>query len=696
MGCSHSLAVVARLVARISSFYALDSELPFVWASTYAMEALARRGTGEAWFAGSEKWCTFTTVPLVSAHGLGKSYGARSVLQAVSLTVRTGERLGVVGQNGAGKSTLAKLMAGVEAPDRGTVTRRRGARVLYLDQVPRLTGELTAEQVVALGLGAYHQALERHRALCDALAAGSGDPHLLLDQQAHAAEEVERLGGWDQSHRITALLGHLGIHPPDLRVERLSGGEQRRVALAAVLIARPDLAVLDEPTNHLDAQTVEWLEQHLRDEFPGAVLLITHDRYLLDRVATRTIEVADRALYVYDGGYQLYLEQKAERLAHAARVEQNRQNFLRRELEWLRRQPKARSTKQAARSERAEAAMAAPKPAITRSLRLGMDLAPSGKTVLELHQLTLTMGEKTLVAGLDLTVLMGERIGVVGRNGCGKTTLLRSILGEHAPSSGWIVMGQNTRVAYFDQARSMLDDRRTVFENVVGDQTHIELGGRTVDPRAYLERFGFDGHQQRQPVGALSGGERARVALAAMLRRSASLILLDEPTNDLDVETLGALETMLLEHGMTALVVTHDRWFLDRVATAILAFESPAKVLRYPGNYASYRELLAQITEQTASDEVASASQATRPARVRPVRTKPLTFAQERELVALPDQIERLESRARELEASLSDPACYASGGPDIPRLAGELEVIKAEVEELVLRWEELETKKLG
>jgi ATP-binding cassette subfamily F protein uup len=341
--------------------------------------------------------------------------------------------------------------------------------------------------------------------------------------------------------------------------------------------------------------------------------------------------------------------------------------------------------------------LAAPKTAAARPLRIGVDLSPTGKTVLELRQLTLTMGDKTLVGGLDLTLVAGERIGVVGRNGCGKTTLLRSLLGEHLPSSGQIVIGRNTRVAYFDQARSVLDDRRSVFENAVGDQTQIELGGRSVDPRAYLERFGFDGHQQRQPVGALSGGERARVALAAMLRQSANLILLDEPTNDLDLETLGALEAMLIEDGLTALVVTHDRWFLDRVATSILAFESSAKVVRYPGNYATYRALLSQAQEQlSAGGEVSEGTKLARPARARPVRSKLLTFAEERELTGLPDQIDNLETRVRELEASLSDPAQYAARGAEIARLAGDLALVKAELEQLVSRWEELETKKLG
>jgi ABC transport system ATP-binding/permease protein len=637
-------------------------------------------------------------MPLVTVSGVDKSYGARSVLRSVSLTVVSGDRVGVVGRNGAGKSTLAKILAGVETPDAGTVTRRRAIRVLYLPQVPVFEGDPTAEEAVSAGLGAWSDAVDRHRAASDALTAGASAPEPLLAMQALAAEDVERLGGWEQRHRVVALLGHLGIERVQARVSTLSGGEQRRVALAQVLVARPDLAVLDEPTNHLDAETVEWFEQHLIDDFAGAVVLITHDRYLLDRVVAHTVEVADGAVHLCDGGYQRYLEQKAERLAHAARVEQNRQNFLRRELEWLRRQPKARTTKQAARVERAEAARLTRAPTRERNVRLDLDVTRAGKTVLELHGLEVAIGGKTLVLALDLCLTAGDRIGVVGRNGSGKTTLLRTILGEHPPTSGRVVLGQNTRLAYFDQERSCLDDAKTVFENALGDQAHVELGGRLVEPRAYLERFGFDGHQQRQPVGSLSGGERARVALAGLLRQSANLIMLDEPTNDLDLETLGALEAMLIEQGASALVVTHDRWFLDRVATAILAFEADGNVALYPGNYSSFRALRAQAAAErrTAPPASPATTETSRSPRAAPVKKRPLTFAEERELAALPDLIGRAEARSSELEQRLSDRDTYTSGGVDVGRFTTELASAQVALEQLMARWEELETKKIG
>jgi len=629
-------------------------------------------------------------VPIVAAKHLHKAYGAHVVLGDADVTLRSGERVGVVGRNGAGKSTLARILAGIEAPDAGELSRRRGATLLYLDQVPRFSGDPTAEEAVSTGLSAWKTAVERHEAAARALGEGSGDLDALLAEQTEATEAVERAGGWEQSHRVASMLGNLGVERTDAHVSTLSGGEQRRVALARILIARPDLAILDEPTNHLDAGTIEWLESYLLDEHTGGVLLITHDRYLLDRVATRTLEVADGAVFSYDGGYELYLEQKAERMAHAERVEQNRQNFLRGELEWLRRQPKARTTKQKARIERAEAAKAVQAPKTEQAVKLEVDVARSGKTVLELRGLGLSIEGRTLVHDLDLFVTQGERMGVVGRNGTGKTTLLRAIVGERAPDAGSVVVGSNARIAYFDQSRSGLEDEMSVFDNVTGDQSRIELGGQVIEPRTYLERFGFSGHKQRQPVGSLSGGERARVALARLLRQSANLVILDEPTNDLDVATLGALESLLVDYAITAIVVTHDRWFLDRVASSILAFERDGRVTHYPGNYETYRRLRAQA-EKSAAPPPADAPPA--PARA-PRRKKALRFDEARELETLPDAIAAAEARVVELTEVLGDPASYADSGTDIQQTTANLDAARVEVDRLMARWEELETKK--
>ena len=630
---------------------------------------------------------------LVALQGVHKAYGTHVVLGAVDLAVPEGERIGVVGQNGAGKSTLARILAGSETPDAGNVARRRGVSVSFLDQVPRFEGDPTAYEAVLGGLAAWGEAMARHEAVSLAIERGDGKLEELLERQHAAAADVERLGGWERSHHVNEVLGHLGISRRDARVGTLSGGEQRRVALARILISRPELAVLDEPTNHLDADTIAWLETHLIEEYPGAVVLITHDRYLLDRVATRTVELADGALYDYQGGYELYLEQKAERLAHAQRTEQNRQNFLRRELEWLRRQPKARSTKQKARIDRAEAAKGVAAPKLERTAKLDLDVVRSGKTILELHSLGVEIGGSQLVKGLDFFLTEGERVGIVGPNGSGKTTLLRVLLGELEPAAGSVVLGQRTRIAYFDQQRSGLDDSKSVFENVTGDVTAIELGGEVVEPRTYLERFAFDGHKQRQPVGSLSGGERARVALARLLRSSANLVILDEPTNDLDVATLSALESMLVDFGVTALVVTHDRWFLDRVATGILAFEGAAKVVRYPGNYSTFLSLRAEMQAQAAKPAAPEPPERRAP---KASKAKGLTFAEERELEGLFEAITAAESKVTELTATLADPRTYAEGGKDAGRLSADLAEAKAQVERLSSRWEELESRKGG
>jgi len=634
-------------------------------------------------------------VSIVTVQNIHKSFDTQVVLRSADLSIDPGERVGVVGLNGAGKSTLSRIMAGTELSDSGNIARRRGASIVYLEQVPKFDGDPTAADAVTSGLLDWSRAVARHEAASASLSKGEGDLNSLLAEQEQAAGEVERLGGWDRQHRVAAFMDHLGIHRKEARISTLSGGEQRRVALARVLISSPDLAILDEPTNHLDAETIEWLETYLIDEYKNAILLITHDRYLLDRVAERTVEVANGEVYSYDGGYERYLEQKAERLAHMARTESNRQNFLRKELEWLRRQPKARSTKQKARIDRAEAAKSVTAPKLDRTASLELDVVRSGKTILELRDLQIKVGERVLIEKLTMFLTEGERVGIVGPNGSGKTTLLKTLLGDHTPSSGSVVLGQNTKVAYFDQRRSGLKDELSIYENVVGDQSRIELGGEVIEPRSYLERFAFDPHKQRQPVGSLSGGERARVALARLLRQSANLVILDEPTNDLDVATLGALESMLVDFGVTALVVTHDRWFLDRVATSILSFEEDGKVVRYPGNYETFRRLRAEIQAERAASPAPTAATKlpSQPPRAGNNKKKPLSNNEQRELASLPDAIEAAEARVAELTLALANPANYTSGGKEVAKLTEQLASAKSEVERLSARWEELERK---
>ncbi|XXT19158.1 ABC-F family ATP-binding cassette domain-containing protein [Sorangium sp. So ce429] len=654
-------------------------------------------------------------MPVLTAHDLHKAFGPQTILDGVSVNIRTGERVGLVGVNGSGKSTLARILAGVEQPDSGTIARRRGAEIGVLSQDPVFEASDTARDVVLAGLSAWHAAKARHDEVSRSLAAGSGDAEALLAEQTAAAADVERLGGWDMMHRVDAIIGHVGVTRPDAPMSVLSGGDRRRVALARLLVSRPALAVLDEPSNHLDVETVEWLERYLVDEHPGALLLITHDRYLLDRVAERTLEIDKGKVYSYEGGYEEYLEQKAERLALESRTESNRQNFLRTELEWLRRQPKARTGKQKARIQRAETTKAAPPPKAERTAQLSVESVRTGKTILELKKLGLSVDGRWLVRGLDFSLTKGERVGIVGRNGTGKTTMLRAILGqlgaagdgaaEGGPAmEGEVVLGKNSSVAYFDQHRSGLDLDKSIFENIAGSHTRVEIGGRSMDVRSYLERFLFDPNKARQPVGSLSGGERARVALAKMLTQSVNVIILDEPTNDLDVMTLAALEEMLIELEGSALVVTHDRWFLNRVATSILAFEGDGRVVRYAGNYDAYREQRAHAALAAQAEAAARAARA-QAAEPRPAQASAkgaaragdrpkLSFAEKTELDGIVGKIDEAEQKVSELEAKLADPTLYASRGAEVAGLRSELERAKQEAARLVSRWEELETKR--
>jgi ATP-binding cassette subfamily F protein uup len=639
-------------------------------------------------------------LPIVTAKNVHRSFGIRRVLEDISVTINTGEHVGLVGVNGSGKSTLVRILAGLDAPDQGEVIHRRGANIAYLEQEPRFAAGMSAREVVLDGLGAWSEARRRHLAATAALDGSEGPAQdRLLAEQSDAGNEIERLGGWERIHEAESLLDRLGVPDPDAIVDQLSGGERRRVALARILAQKPDLAILDEPTNHLDVATIEWLERYLDEQFPGALLLITHDRYILDRVARRTLELDRSKVYSYDGGFMTYLEAKAERAATAQRTEANRQNFLRRELEWLRRQPKARSTKQKARIDRAHGEIAKGPPPVDRALELQVHAARSGSTILELRDLSLAIEGRTLIKDLTFAVRKGERVGVLGPNGCGKTTLFKAITGQIAPAAGQVVLGKNTQLAYLDQFRSGLDDNATVYDNIAQSRRALEIDGHPLEIGKYLERFLFDAQSYAQKVSTLSGGERARVALAKLLQGSSNLVLLDEPTNDLDVATLGAVEEMLMEFGGTAIVITHDRWFLDRVATALLVFEADGRVTRHEGNYSLYLELSAQAKAQAAEDNLASGTGSRgKGERSRNAEKKPqkagLSFAQRRELEGIVAQIESIEAEAEALTRKLADPATYAEGHGAVAELTRQLDAARARAQTLTTRWEQLEALK--
>lgn len=644
-------------------------------------------------------------VPVLVANGITQSYGTRVVLGGVDIAIDDGICAGLVGDNGSGKSTLIRILSGQEKPDGGEVVTRGDARIAVLSQDPQWTPGHTALQAAMSGLARWQTAISRYHTLSESLANPQADTESLLAQQGEALAEIERLGGFDREPEARSMLDRLNVLKPDQRVVSMSGGEQRRVALARALLQKPDLLILDEPTNHLDVETIEWLEEHLTRDQPGAVLLVTHDRYFLDRIAEITFELSGGTIFRYEGGYSQYLEAKAEREAHEDRVERNRQNFLRRELEWLRRSPSARRTKQKARIGRAEAALDRKPSPKQRTLELSVDTVRSGHTILELEDLCIAIAERTLIDGLTMYLTKGERVGIVGPNGSGKTTLLRTLLGEVPPKSGSFRLGQNTKVSYLGQDRGGLDLEKSVAENVAGGHSHVRVKDTDVNVRSYLERFLFSVPQQAQPVNALSGGEKTRVLLAKLLLEPTNLLILDEPTNDLDVSTISSLEQMLLDMDATALVVTHDRYFLDRIATAILAFDGKGGAERYEGNYSTYRALRSQRrVPQRAVDAAPAAPNASQddkmnlPNQAPPGKNaaarKKLTYAERLELEKIVDEISALEQSVEELEQSLSDPAFYAEKEPSEARaLSEQLQAKRAELEAKIMRWSELEER---
>ncbi len=625
------------------------------------------------------------------------------MLDGIDLNLDQGEHVGLIGKNGCGKSTLAKILAGIEQADSGDFAVRRDAKVLYLAQEPALDPERTVIDTVLSGLEVWWDAKQRYERASLALERGE---HLdaSLAAQASAMSDLEHHGGFDVTHRAESILEALGIRELDAQVGRMSGGERRRVALARLLIAEPDLAILDEPTNHLDMSAIEWLEIYLADVFRGALLLITHDRYFLDAVVDRTVEIERGKTFGYTGGFGDYLAGRSSRLALAERTEQNRQNFLRKELDWLSRSPPARTTKQQARIVRAEEAIQNRPPPKVKKLDLELATSRSGKSILDLDRVCIdTLGDngpkRRLVTDLTLHFTQGERLGILGPNGCGKSTLLRAILGEHPLTSGRLTLGKNAKIAYLSQHRTGLDEDKSILENVAQGRSHVRIGDRDIHTVSYLENFLFTSAETRKPISALSGGERTRVALAVLLQQQTSLLLLDEPTNDLDLDTLAALEGLLLEHDITAIVVTHDRWFLDRIATAILAFEGDSRLTRYVGNYTSVQPMLTAAARRDAKAQPKPKNEARvevlAPAdSARPAKKAGLSYKEQKELDQIEELIAAADARVSELDAELADPNIYSARTAEVPALISARDKARAESERLMERWAELEEKR--
>jgi ATP-binding cassette ChvD family protein len=520
-----------------------------------------------------------------------KAHQDKVILDDVTLAFLPGAKIGVVGPNGAGKSTVLEVMAGLQAVSNGEAALAPGATVGILLQEPRLDPAKDVLGNVEEGVAPTRALLRRFEQLGQRLGeAGPEELERLLDQYAKVQDAIEAAGAWDLDAQLDMAMDALRLPPGDADVTTLSGGERRRVALCRLLLARPDLLLLDEPTNHLDAESVQWLEQHLA-AYPGTVLAVTHDRYFLDNVAGWILELDRGRAYPYEGNYSTYLETKAARLAAEARASAGRRRVLQRELDWVRAGTKGRHAKGRARLRHYEELAAEAE----RDRPIDFDeiqVPPGprlGDVVVEAEGLTKGYGDRLLVDGLSFSLPRGGIVGVIGANGAGKTTLVRMITGEERPDAGRLRLGPTVKLAYVDQDRARLEDGRTVFEAISGGVDHFRVGGREMPTRAYVATFGFKGPDQQKPVGVLSGGERNRLNLALTLREGGNLLLLDEPTNDLDVDTLRSLESALLDYPGCAVVISHDRWFLDRVATHVLAFEGDSQVVWFEGNYADYQ-----------------------------------------------------------------------------------------------------------
>jgi ATP-binding cassette subfamily F protein uup len=631
---------------------------------------------------------------VVNVQDLRKSFGPRVIFSGVSFAVDEDEKVGFIGVNGSGKSTLFRIVAGLEPPDAGTLAFQRGIHVGYLSQDPEFEPGATILSAAASGRPELMEAIGEYHAVSEALARGDGDAERLLARQEQAAARIDALGGWDYEHRMEAILTRLGVERWEREVAGLSGGEQKRVALARVLLQQPELLLLDEPTNHLDADTVLWLEEHLQ-EYPGAVMLVTHDRYFLDRVVTRMIEVSVGELTPYPGGYTEYLEAKAERMERAAVEEDKRKKLIQQELEWARRSPPARTGKSKARLDRVDALQAEQREKRLPT-RTAVDIAANapprlGRIVLELKHVTKGYGGHTLIRDFSTILQAGERIGIIGPNGAGKTTLVRVILGLEPPDAGEVEVGKNTKVAYFDQRRSDLDPEKSIYENAAG-QDWVSVGGERVHLRSYLESFLFPPAQQRQKVSSLSGGERNRLLLARLFLGDANLLVLDEPTNDLDLVTLQVLESVLAEWQGCVLLVTHDRYFLDKVATGLIVFEGDGVLRRHAGGYDLYRRLKDQRDAEAAAAQPAKKAPAPPPAKPASTdRPRKLGYREQRELEGIEAAILEAEERKDALAAELADPATYLRPAADVARLTADFDAATARVDALYARWAELE-----
>jgi energy-dependent translational throttle protein EttA len=521
---------------------------------------------------------------------VSKYYDKKPVLKDISISYFYGAKIGVLGLNGSGKSSLLRILAGADKEFNGETLLSPGYAVGFVEQEPQLDSSKTVKEIVEEGVQGIVGLLDEFNRINEKFSEPMPDDEMnkLIERQGEVQEKIDALNAWDLDSRLEMAMDALRCPPGDTPVNLLSGGERRRVALCRLLLQQPDILLLDEPTNHLDAESVAWMEQHLK-RYEGTVIAVTHDRYFLDNVAEWILELDRGEGIPWKGNYSSWLDQKRMRLQQEEKSESKRQRTLQRELEWIRMSPKGRHAKSKARINAYEALVGQESEKRERDLEIFIPPGPRlGNVVIEANHLTKAYGDRLLLEKLSFSVPPGAIVGIIGPNGAGKTTLFRLITGQEAPDSGSIRIGETVKLAYVDQSREVLDPSKNIWEMISEGMDTIQLGDRQVNSRAYVARFNFSGTDQQKKVGLLSGGERNRVHLARMLKSGANVLLLDEPTNDLDVNTLRALEEALENFGGCAMVISHDRWFLDRVATHILAFEGDSRVVWFDGNYSEY------------------------------------------------------------------------------------------------------------
>jgi ATP-binding cassette subfamily F protein uup len=633
-------------------------------------------------------------MPLITLENACLAYGHVPLLDHADLQLDPGERVGLIGRNGGGKSSLLKILAGVSRPDDGKIWRAPGLRIGYVPQEPELDAEHTVFEAVAEGLGPVRQLLLDYHAVTHAMADAGADMDALLERMQHLQGELEAHDGWNVQSRVETVMSHLEL-PEDARVSELSGGWRKRVALARALVAQPDVLLLDEPTNHLDVSAIQWLET-LLGAFPGSVLFITHDRRFLDNVATRIAELDRGALTIFPCKFSEYQVKKQEllqvELTHADKFDK----VLAQEEAWIRQGVKARCTRNEGRVRRLEQLRferAARRESLGK-VSLAVDEGErSGKLVAELEHVGKSFGDKVIIRDFSTRIMRGDRIGLIGPNGAGKSTLLKIILNELQPDSGVVRQGTKLSVAYFDQLREQLDEEATLADTISQGADFIEIGGQRKHVISYLGDFLFPPQRARAPVKSLSGGERNRLLLARLFTRPANVLVLDEPTNDLDIETLELLEDLLQEYSGTLFIVSHDRQFLDNVVTQVIGFEGDGNLREYVGGYEDWERVKQSQAAEAASRKTAAAAPAAKPAAAAkaPVKAK-LSFKEAREVEALPARLAALEQEQTALSARLADPELY-SDPAEAKRLQDRVAALEEELLAGMTRWEELEAR---